>query len=314
MANTNELFLSFYENIKLSSTRSNNLKISRDALRSDIKEWFEEKGKTKPNFCWQGSFAMKTTVNPLEGNEYDMDDGVYLNGYTDDDEEWPTTTTVHTWIKNATDERTKQDSIDKNTCVRVVYADNYHIDLPIYIIKNETPYLAHKTKGWIESDPRAFTNWFTDKVKENDEQLRRVVRYLKVWKDYKSVPVKGIELTILASKNFDFFENRDDKSLKNTVANIISSLEANYVCEKPVAPKENLFEDHSATKQNDIINAFKTLKKHLEAAMVEDDEEKASEKLIEILGSRFPKGQKTENAEYETTKAPGVLRHNGRSG
>ena len=146
MANMHSLFLDFDEKIKLTPTKSNNLKTSRNALRKDIKDWFEDEGKKQPNFCWQGSFAMKTTVNPLGDHEYDMDDGVYLNGYSDDQDTWPAPSTVHSWIKTATDDRTDKDSVDKNTCVRVMYAANYHIDLPIYIMKDSVPYLAHKSK------------------------------------------------------------------------------------------------------------------------------------------------------------------------
>lgn len=314
MANMNELFLKFDEKIKLTTAKSNNLKTSRDALRTDIKQWFEDNDKKQPNFCWQGSFAMKTTINPIGINDYDMDDGVYLNGYSSEQDTWPATSTVHKWIKDATDDRTEQDTIDKNTCVRVVYADHYHIDLPIYIMKDEIPYLAHKTNGWIESDPKAFKDWFLEKISNNGEQLRRLVRYLKGWKDYNDLPLKGIELTILASENFDSFENRDDKSLKNTVSNIITKLEEDYVCNKPVIPNENLFEGHSETRKNEVIDAFKNLKNILEEVFVEQDEECASQKLIALFGSRFPKDEKSQAANYQKTSAPGVLKHDGRSG
>ena len=76
MANTHSLFQDFCSNITLSQTKSNSLKTSRNALRSDIKSWFSDKDKKQPSFCWQGSFSMKTVVNPFSGGEYDLDDGV----------------------------------------------------------------------------------------------------------------------------------------------------------------------------------------------------------------------------------------------
>ena len=91
MADIHDLFVEFNDNISLSTEKSANLRRGRDALRSKIKTWFDENGKKKPSFCWQGSFAMKTTVNPINGNEYDLDDGVYLSGYADtDQDDWPT--------------------------------------------------------------------------------------------------------------------------------------------------------------------------------------------------------------------------------
>ena len=58
MANTHSLFQDFCSNITLSQAKSNSLKTSRNALRSDIKNWFSDKGKKQPTFCWQGSFSM----------------------------------------------------------------------------------------------------------------------------------------------------------------------------------------------------------------------------------------------------------------
>ena len=70
---------------------------------------------------------MKTTVNPIGDKEYDVDDGVYIQGYSDKDiSEWPSTTTVHTWVKDVVQGYTSTNPIDKNTCVRVVFAENYN--------------------------------------------------------------------------------------------------------------------------------------------------------------------------------------------
>lgn len=316
MANLNSLFLEFNNKIKLSSSKKEDLRTGRDALRKDIKDWFAEKNKIQPKFYGQGSFSMNTTLNPLSGNEYDLDDGVYLQGYSDDEiDNWPSATAVHSWIKSATDEQTSKESSDKNTCVRVNYAADYHIDLPIYIEKDDIYYLAHKADGWTPSDPKEFTEWFVNNVKDNDEQLRRLVRYLKSWKDYKGISLKSIEITILIADNFDFFENRDDKSLNSTISNIIETLEDDFKCIKPSSPYNDLFEDTSETKKSNIISALKTLRKKIELAISETDEKKASEIIRDQFGTRFPLGKETEaKAIYETTNTPGVIKHDGRSG
>ncbi len=319
MADINNLFSSFNEKITLSKAKSDDLKKGRDSLRSQIKKWFGDNGKQKPTFCWQGSFAMKTTVNPINDGEYDLDDGVYLVGYSDKEiVDWPIASTVHSWIKSAVDGHTQQDPVDKDTCVRVVYAKGYHIDYPIYIVKDDEAYLAHKTKGWTVSDPKAFKKWFIDNVNDEGEQLRDIVKYLKAWKDYKSVPLKGIEITILATENFSAFEGRDEKCLRDTIQNIISSLETSFTCVKPVAPDEDLFDGISETKKNNIINGFETLKKKLDLAIDENDPLIASNYMIDVFGDRFPKGKALEKSEsssatYVKTSSPGVLRHDGRS-
>ncbi len=315
MADTNNLFQTFCSNITLSTSKSNSLKKSRDALRGDIKSWFNDNDLTQPKFCWQGSFSMKLLINPLNGNDYDLDDGIYLQGYSDTDkEDWPVPNTVHAWIKNAVEDRVKSDPIDKDTCIRVPYAAGYHIDLPIYIVKDDVAYLSHKSKGWIESDPKAFRNWFIEKLSDDNygEQLRSIVKYIKSWKDNKSIPLKSIEATILATQNFDIYTGRDDKCLKNTIEKIINTLETDYKCIKPVAPKEDLFNDSSEAKKDSIISGLKTLKCNLDKAINESSAKTASEYLRKSFGDRFPLGEDNET-NYASSSAPGVLRHDLRS-
>lgn len=318
MANIHGLFTSFSDEITLTTAKSNSLRTSRNALRNAIKTWFSDRDKEQPNFCWQGSFAMKTTVNPLSNGEYDIDDGVYLSGYSMlDSSEWPATTTVHGWIKNAVTGQTKADPVNKDTCIRVIYASGYHVDLPIYIQKDNYIYLAHKSKGWTISDPKAFRDWFITKVNNNGEQLRRLVKYLKAWKDYNSISLKGIEITILVSNNFCAYEGRDEKSLRDTVQAILASLDNSFTCYKPVAPYENLFDGISESRSKSIIKSLTDLKNALDKAINEKDPLTASTYMIDQFGTRFPEGEQLEETKtsnnYTRTSAPGVLLHDGRS-
>lgn len=316
MANLQNLFNTFNEKVTLTKAKGDSLKTSRDALRSDVKNWFKDKDKKQPKFCWQGSFAMKTVTNPLGDKEYDLDDGIYIQGYEETEiDDWVAPSTVHTWIKDAVKDRTSIDVIDKDTCVRVPYTAGYHIDLPIYICKDDVAYLAHKGKGWIESDPKAFKDWFVGKVTDANygEQLRSVVKYLKAWRDYKGIPLKGIEITILAVNNFDKYDGRDDKSLRNTVKDIITSLENDFKCVKPVTPGEDLFDGASETKKQSIISGLKTLKTNLDKAIDEKDEKKASEHLRKSFGDRFPLGKEATQSTYAASSKPGVLGNDGRS-
>lgn len=317
MADMHSLFLKFNDNITLSTKKADSLKTSRDAIRKDIKTWFSDNDKNLPKFCWQGSFSMKTTVNPLD-DDYDMDDGVYLQGYEEEKlNDCPAVSTVHDWVKSAVDDRTLCNTVDKNTCVRVKYANKYHIDLPIYIVKEGKAYLAHKSKGWTLSDPKAFTDWFIDEVKMNSEQLRRLVKYLKAWKDYNHIPLKGIEITILVVGSFSDYDGRDEISLKNTVQGISDALHTSFSCTKPVDPYEDLFENKTENQQRDIKNSLQRLIKSLDSAVKADDEYEGSVVLRKEFGSRFPLGKKSNSSDednrYERTSAPGILKHDGRS-
>ncbi len=117
------------------------------------------------------------------------------------------TATVHQWLVNATDGHTSEKPMDKRTCVRVRYAGQHHVDLPAYGELNGKYLLAVKGETkWPHSDPMALTDWFVGQVKSRGEQLRRIVRYLKAWADFKSnrggkMP-SGVILTVLAANHF----------------------------------------------------------------------------------------------------------------
>ena len=50
---------------------------------------------------------MKTAIMPLDGDEFDLDNGVYLRGYSTDQDDWPAAQTVHTWVKEAVEKHTQ---------------------------------------------------------------------------------------------------------------------------------------------------------------------------------------------------------------
>lgn len=311
MLDLNKLFEDFHDEISLTKTYKDKITKGRDALRTRIGNKFEEKGRKKPQHCTQGSYAMRTAIMPTGDDEFDLDNGVYLKGYSIEQDDWPSTQTVHTWVKDAVNGHTSNPPIDKNTCVRVVYEDKYHIDLPIYIMGENSDgdsiaYLAHKSKGWIESDPKAFTNWFQGFVNDNGQQIRHMVKYLKAWKDYKNIDIKGMAITILVCNNFSVTANRDDISLLDTVTNIIDSLEDSFHCYKPVTPTdEDLFADISETSKNSILNGLNNLKRKLDIAINEKSNEKeATDILRTVFGDRFPDGEDVNKDISEKTVAP----------
>ena len=326
MAECNDLFLRFNDEIKLSSEKKKSLCKSRNAIGKDIQKYFDEILKvTKPKFWGQGSYMMNTIINPIDG-EYDIDSGVYLMHFSGVEEEgWPATSTVHNWIIKAVKDRTSTPPQDKNTCIRVIYKDDYHVDLPIYI-KNkdmEHPKLAHKSKGWIDSDPKELTKWFTDEVKEKSDQLKRIVRYFKAWKDFKANGNKfpsGMIFTILAANHYvESYEENDDSAFVAVAKEIYDALDGDFSLERPVFPNEELLDAWSATDQTNFLSKLSTLITNGQKALEEEDKEEASKIWIKVWGDRFPKytPPKEENRMDKgyalQTSEPPVLGNYGRS-
>lgn len=306
MANCNEHFEEYNGKIRLTDARRKSLKGSRKELRKKVRKWFDENkpNETKPKFSGQGSMSMDTIINPIprkiteNGEEktvlyYDVDDGIYFQG-DKDTKDRVTPTTYHNWIYDAVKGHTDKDPIDKNTCVRTLFADGHNIDQPIYYKKGETPELAHKTKGWIASDPLAFTDWFTS-LAENEPQLRKLVRYGKSWTDKlefdntKPMP-SGLIITILFAENAVYRNERDDVALKETLQAIQRKLSVLFECKRPTTPEgENLLANYGhkdyfmSCLSNFIDDSIKALQ--------EKNIKKATEFWRRHLSDRFPLGE-----------------------
>ena len=264
-----------------------------------------------PKFRGQGSYAMGTTVNPIDG-EYDIDDGVYLQHLDNqDDSNWPAAATVHNWLVKATEGPTNEKPIDKRTCVRVRYAGQYHVDLPSYGELNGKYLLAVKGEvKWPRSDPLALTDWFIDKVKSHGEQLRRIVRYLKAWADFQSnrhgkMP-SGLLLTVLAANYYQSHE-KDDVALANTLQTISNAISNIFYVLNPVDVSEELTARLSDFQKTRFQEAIKAAVEDANAAVTLEDEHEASKHWRKQLGDRFPIVAKKENNGLKKQTATGIV-------
>ena len=314
--NTHKLFQKFNGVIRLTNSKREKLKISRSALRDKISKFFEEKRWIKPEFHPQGSFPLETNLNPIRVEEdgvikekYDMDDGVY---FISPESDRKTPETYHYRIKKAV-EGHASDVIDKNTCVRVVYADGHHFDLPAYWLEDEdsTPQLAHKSEGFIDSDPVEFMDWVKEKISETTftGQLRRIIRYLKAWKDYREnknsnlkLPA-GFILAILACNHYKE-SDRDDLALCDTIKSIENELDWNFVCYRPTTPEgEELLGKYNAEK---VLHELKVFVENAQKAIDSDCEEESSEYWRKVVGDRFPVGDKGKKSFKTNVERPWI--------
>ena len=314
---THKLFKNFNSTIVLASSKISKLQSNRKALREKIRNHFSEKKWGMPKFYSQGSFPLGTNLNPIKKTasdgsvkeEYDLDDGVYFICLESDRKE---PSTYHDRIKKAVDGHAES-VIDKTTCVRVVYADGHHIDLPSYWLEKDgnVPQLAHKSKDFINSDPKAFKDWVDDKISATNHsgQLRRIIRYLKAWKDYRENQnsslklLSGFILTILACNHFS--ENgRDDLAIKETVEAIKRRLNTNFACYRPTVPtNEDLLESFS---KNVVIKELESFIDNAQKAIDSDCKKTASEHWRKLFGDRFPLGKEEEKSATHSSNADSI--------
>jgi cyclic GMP-AMP synthase DncV-like protein len=310
MANCDNLFREFDSRIKLNASQKQSLRTSRDSLRKKVKEKFKEEGY-ELKFHRQGSFAMNTIIEPKDKN-YDIDDGSYILG---DDKPKEPIETLHQWIVDSAKEHTDRDPIDKDRCVRVIFADGYHVDLVLYYKKgSDHPEIADKGKGWTASDPKEFMEWFNDHVDE-DKQLKRIVRYFKAWGDeLRGEMPSGLIFTILAANNI-LFDKRDDVAFLNTMEAIHKRLTLSFTCYRPTTPtNEDLFAGYSETRRKYFMDRLASFIKSGKQALEAENQKDACPKWQRHFGERFPcdlAEDKLENAK--SFDAPAFIKADSRS-
>ena len=243
---------------------------------------------------------------------------------------------------------------DKPSCVRVDLGGGAHIDFALYAIpddefddlvendavakamnaqdramlmeqielaedlyrglREDQIMLAHRDEGWKPSDPRKLEDWFQAAMRKHGEQLRRVCRYLKGWRDYRwevcglsSISLMSCVVTSFDSASQPPAENRDDLALL-MVAEALPGLLAGRIA-NPVVDGQFLDENWEDQQRQEFIGEAETLLARLREAMTgTDSPPKALASLIAAFGDRIPNDCDLIKEEGGRVSAPGVLR------
>lgn len=298
MANCNNLFQEFNDELQIPKTKKDAIKVSDDALRKCIRDYFKKNHPNyKPTFYQQGSSKIKNRIRTKD-DTCDLDDGVYFKDNPDN----VTGTTLQSWVKNAVDGITEATPSHRKKCITVDYKAGYNIDLPVLIFDKAVdahPKLAVKDSEFQLDDPKEFIDEF-NKVKDTDGQLIRITRYLKAWCDYKREKMpSGLAMTVLAMKHFQK-NNRDDVSLKFVLIEIEAELKRGFKCVMPTTPKDDLFADYDETRKSNFLkNLADFISDAKKAVDTEKNQLKASRLWQANFGKTyFPDGEdKDENTE-----------------
>lgn len=166
------------------------------------------------------------------------------------------------------------------------------------LMPTEGVLMATKNRGWQNSDPRPIRDWVVEQVELKGEQLRRVMRYLKAWRDFqkwdKDDP-KSILLMVAADAAFDIaIDKRDDLALLKVLQRLPDILRGKVInpatTDKPLDEQEDLAKrlDNKGIRE-DVISRIEHFAGQLEYAIDSCGvPSKACEILIELLGNRVP--------------------------
>jgi hypothetical protein len=205
----------------------------------------------------QGSYAMSTMVQS-ESESSDIDDGVVfsreaLKGSRGGDRTAnDAKEMVRAAVASTADFKTPPEV--RGNCVRIYYADGFHVDMPVYR-KYEESGLTYKELAsagtWKASAPEDITTWFNGQVTTkspddtNGRQMRRMVRLMKAWSKSRtswSMP-SGFTLSVLVDEQYylnQSWKNRDDLALLHVMRAIRNRLQIEERVYRPVSPREEI--------------------------------------------------------------------------
>lgn len=213
-------FRRFHETIRLRPPGENAaLREQRDRVLRRLREGLQR------SFTWfeQGSHAMDTGIEPLHG-DYDIDIAIVFDDvYTDEHDP----VEVKRWVYEAMLGHAA--SVEwRPPCITVFYREPgeavYHIDVAVFA-RDRASHAEHLAIGkrhaagaqraWLADDRKRFMAAMQSRYPGDDgEQFRRVIRYLKRWRDVH-FPVQGyaaptgLALTVAAYSWFQPARDRE---------------------------------------------------------------------------------------------------------
>lgn len=234
------------------------------SILKDIKTALKTAGYPVVDSFFQGSFAVDTAINSLQG-DFDIDRALIIDeGKAPEDPVDPKKI-----VLKVLEERNFKEPKIKKPCITADYKSiNLHIDYTIYqhssnFFLGDTYELAvgkigsdKNNKEWSASDPKGLIEWIesTDNYGEiklsKRKQYKRLVRYMKRWRDVNfSEDVRkklfSIGMTIILKEQYNpntlSTELQDDLTvLKKVVDNILTE---NYIRKEIFKDQHRLFVD-----------------------------------------------------------------------
>ena len=311
-----------------------------DSIKAEVQTAFDDEGYPVIADFIQGSLKTHTGIVPISG-DYDIDRALVI-----DHEAAPENPVApKITVLGVLESRGFKNAKIKKPCVTADYAsDNVHIDFVVYKRSSDQYYLAvgkknsdENNREWSIADPRGLIDWINDPSGYDEDdpykelsQYRRLVRYLKRWRDVQfteavAAKVFSIGMTVMLKREFvsKFSTEGARDDLTALDATVKAILDANYFHEEedgkyrvcvllPVEPYRDIFDGSSIDTGTQFYNKLHRLKEKLSRVRELSDEHEQCKILNNLFGDDFEvpdpptEGSKSARAVYES---PGVVRH-----
>ena len=220
--------------VDLNKTRLQRLNSSSLAVDTFLSENLDLYEKTER----QGSYGLKTIIKPVGTLEYDADLLLYM-AYDEDKKPKDYINDVYDCLKGNDNYK---DKVHRRTrCVYIDYAGDFHLDLvPCitqynWLTQEEEYFICNNKENKFElTDGTGYRDWFNEKTRITNGNLKRDTRLLKFLRDHKgNFSVKSILLTTLIGNSVYSWDERGEDfkniptSLKTISNRINNFLQAN---------------------------------------------------------------------------------------
>ena len=279
----------------------------------------------------QGSYALYTGVTPESGKEYDIDVALRFSKNKSDYDPIE----LKNKVREVLQSHTEYGAEIKTPCVTVTYKKDgeasYHVDLVVYLYEdkedeNSQLYIAKgkckDSQSWEKADPEGLVKYINEGIEEGAEreQYRRVVRYLKKWKNRRfsntgHASPASIGLTLMALETFIYCIDDDLNALLTVVSEIENKFIINSFSDsgKPLyriklplpdcldfESDNDVFIKMSDAQMTDFKDKISKLKTDLTDERDEVDEQEQYKKLNKIFGDDFevPKSEVSAKKQF----------------
>lgn len=283
-----ESFLS--QEVTLNPSRRRNLNRRVTFITSLLKDLDSFKGVEK-----QGSFASGTIIKPVKGRGYDVD-VLLLMRHCPGKEPKDYIRDAYKCLKR---DKTYRDKVHIATrCAYIEYVEDFHMDIVPCIAKGNQRLIFNGRDNTTEvTDGTGYRDWFSQKNKITNGQLRQVTKLLKYLRDHKgNLPVKSILLTTLVGMSVHANEvgskaYRDTptalKTISNRVNSFLQSNEQMPTIRNPALRSERFTRRWDQRKYSHFRKMFNIYNNKANAAFEATDPTESIAKWQKLFGRSF---------------------------
>ena len=279
------------EHVNLNPSRYKRLKRSDKAVSEHLSQTLVGfKGAER-----QGSYALGTTIRPVnDTDEYDVDRLVYLEhdsykapkDYVDE---------VY-WCLKANGNLA--DKVQMNTrCVTVKYAGDFKIDVVPCIAYDGNHFICNrKTNEYEVTDGGGFRDWFNQKNRITNGNLKLVTRLLKYLRDHKrTFTAPSVLLTTLIGNTVDDWEgDARFKTIPDALLTVIlrideflRSHQSMPEIRNPALLSETFTRHWDQAKYNHFRDMVSSYARRIDEAYSDGDEQSSARKWRGLFGEGF---------------------------